>query len=238
MLIRRSLITGLLFWIPIGVTLLIIKVVIDLLNAVGNFLLKLMPTDSFVVEFFTKEGPFQNFMIAFFVMALAITIIVFTGLIVASFLGKQIVRLYEAILNRIPLIGTLYRATQQVVQAVLSADGKSFRKVVLVEYPRKGIYSVGFITGACADEVQERTAEETVSVFVPTTPNPTSGFLILVPKSEMTELKMPVEDGIKFIVSLGMVSPNEMAYSNKKLTETEKKVVEAAQQLENSKDKG
>lgn len=207
MLVRSSFIAGLLFWIPIGFTFLVIKLVIELLNKIGDLLLKLLPEDWWLRAFFETEAFLQELIIAFFVLALAITIIVFTGLMVGNFLGKKLVEIYESILARIPLVNTIYNASRQIVQSILAAEGNSFRKVVLVEYPRKGIYSVGFVTGTSAQEVQEKTSEKTSVVFIPTTPNPTSGFLIAVPESEMTELKMSVEEGIKFIVSLGMVSP-------------------------------
>ena len=108
---------------------------------------------------------------------------------------------------RIPLVRTIYHSVKQVAETLLSANGKSFRKVLLIEYPRRGIWTLAFQTGDAVGEIQDRTGAEVINVFVPTTPNPTSGFFVLVPRDDIIELDMSVDDGLKMIVSMGVIIP-------------------------------
>ena len=125
----------------------------------------------------------------------------------AGILGRAINHLFEGILNRLPVIRSLYSAIKQIMETVLANKSSAFRECVLIEYPRKGVWTVGFITGNTKGEVQERTPEKLINVFVPTTPNPTSGFLLFVPEQDVIRLKMPIEDGLKMVVSGGIVTP-------------------------------
>jgi uncharacterized membrane protein len=150
---------------------------------------------------------------------LALILFIFViGLLARTFLGRLFVRIGEAIVGRLPVIRTIYLGLKQILEAILSGGGRHFRDVVLFEYPRKGIYAVGFVTGTSRGEVQDRTPEETVNVFLPTTPNPTSGYLLLVPRAELTYLDMNVEDAVKLIISGGIVAPKgatrELTVSN------------------------
>ena len=138
---------------------------------------------------------------------LAAILVLTTGMIVANFLGKRLVVSLEHFLARIPLVRSLYAAIKQIMEAVLSTDAQSFRKVLLIEYPRKGVWSLAFLTSDNLGEVQAKTSSEVISVFIPTTPNPTSGFIIMVPKDDVIELDMAVEDGLKMIISLGVAVP-------------------------------
>ena len=131
----------------------------------------------------------------------------FIGAVTANFLGRFFLRLSERILNRMPVIRSVYSAVKQIFETVLAQQSGAFREVVLVEYPRRGIWALGFITGTTQGEVQELTEDEMLNVFLPTTPNPTSGFLLFVPKSEVVRLSMSVEEGIKMVVSGGIVTP-------------------------------
>jgi uncharacterized membrane protein len=133
--------------------------------------------------------------------------VIATGMIVANLLGKRLVAAWESLLDRIPLVRSLYKGIKQIMEAVLATDAKSFRKVLLVEYPRKGVWSLAFMTSDDLGEVQKKTNSDVISVFIPTTPNPTSGFVIMVPQSEAIELEMSVEDGLKMIISMGVVVP-------------------------------
>ena len=139
---------------------------------------------------------------------LTVTVISLIGRLTRNFIGRQLIGLFDGWMLRIPLINKIYGAIKQVNEAFSSNKDSSFRQVVLVEFPKQGTYSVGFITGDQNQEIQARTREKIVSVFIPTTPNPTSGFLILVPEHSVTKLDMTVADGIKFIISLGAVSPD------------------------------
>jgi uncharacterized membrane protein len=127
------------------------------------------------------------------------------GFLGANLLGRGVVKTYEGVLERIPVVRTLYVAVKQLLEQMISGDAGRFRRVVLVEYPRKGLYSLGFVTGVTRGEIQEKTAERVVNVFVPTTPNPTSGFYLLVPEQDAVPLSISVEDAFKLIISAGLV---------------------------------
>ncbi|MEZ5829940.1 MAG: DUF502 domain-containing protein [Dongiaceae bacterium] len=129
------------------------------------------------------------------------------GALTAGILGRAVNHLFEGILNRLPVIRSIYGAIKQIMETVLANKSSAFRECVLIEYPRKGIWTLAFITGAAKGEVQMRTSEEVINVFVPTTPNPTSGFLLFVPARDVIRLKMPIEDGLKLVVSGGIVTP-------------------------------
>jgi uncharacterized membrane protein len=133
-----------------------------------------------------------------------------TGVLVSNVIGERLFRFGEALLHKMPILPKVYFGIKQIVDA-FSLQGKhAFNRVVLIEYPRKGIYPVGFLTGECRGEVQTKTEARLLNVFVPTTPNPTSGMLILVPESEITHLDMTVEEGLKLIVSAGVVVPDQV----------------------------
>jgi uncharacterized membrane protein len=140
-------------------------------------------------------------------LLLALVFLTLIGALTAGILGRAINHLFEGILNRLPVIRSLYGAIKQIMETVLANKSSAFRECVLIEYPRKGIWTLGFITGTSKGEVQEKTAEEVINVFVPTTPNPTSGFLLFVPAQDVIRLKMPIEDGLKLVVSGGIVTP-------------------------------
>ena len=210
--IRNIFITGILITVPVAFTLFIL-----------NFLFKLL--DDLVVPWFIKTlieigTPLpENFRLPGLGLILIVLLIFVIGVLTKSFLGGKLVQLGEMIVDRIPVVRTLYTGAKQVVTTIAEADTKAFRKVVLVEFPRKGIYSVGFITGTTKGEVQELTDANLVNVFVPTTPNPTSGFLVFVPNEDIIDLTMTVEDGIKFIISVGIVTPE---YHQGKILELKK----------------
>jgi uncharacterized membrane protein len=210
--IRNIFITGILITVPVAFTLFIL-----------NFLFKLL--DDLVVPWFIKTlieigTPLpENFRLPGLGLILIVLLIFVIGVLTKSFLGGKLVQLGEMIVDRIPVVRTLYTGAKQVVTTIAEADTKAFRKVVLVEFPRKGIYSVGFITGTTEGEVQELTDAKLVNVFVPTTPNPTSGFLVFVANEDIIELTMTVEDGIKFIISVGIVTPE---YHQGKILELKK----------------
>ena len=139
---------------------------------------------------------------------LALVVVLATGALATHYLGRRLIAGVEALILRAPMVRGVYLAFKQVVEAFTSVSGASFDRVVLVEYPRRGLYAVGFVTGRPWVEVEDE-ADEVATVFVPTTPNPTSGFLALVPRSQLVKLDMTVEDGLKLVVSGGMVVPSE-----------------------------
>lgn len=129
------------------------------------------------------------------------------GALTAGIVGKLFLRMSEQILNRMPVVRSVYSATKQIFETVLAQKSTAFREVVLIQYPRKGVWGLGFITGSTQGEIQEVTEDEVINVFIPTTPNPTSGFLLFVPKSDIVRMSMTVEEGIKLVVSGGIVTP-------------------------------
>lgn len=138
-----------------------------------------------------------------------VLLIIFTGMLTRNFLGKKFLELSDNIMIRIPIFNRIYTAVQQISQAFLTKKGTVFRKAVLVEYPRKGVYAIGFLTSMSKGEVQEKTETEMCNIFLPTTPNPTSGFLLLVPKTDICPLDMTIEEALKLVISGGTVSPEK-----------------------------
>ena len=150
-------------------------------------------------------------------LALAICLITVVGLLARYYFGKQMIQWVDATMLRVPLLNKVYSATKQINEAFSSSNKNAFRTVVLVEFPRPGVYSLGFITSEQHPEVHAKTQEKVVCVFVPTTPNPTGGFLLLVPEEKVTKLDMSVPDGIKYIISLGSIQPEYTPSSAREL---------------------
>lgn len=195
-ILRRYLIAGLLVWVPLVATIAIIKFIVGVLDRTA--LLLPPPLRPEALLGFTIPGSG---------VVVAVLLVFFTGLVVANLLGRKLVDLWESMLARIPLVNTIYSATKQVLETILGNSGEAFRKVLLIEYPRKGLWTLAFQTSPGLGEVQARTDRDIMVVFVPTTPNPTSGFIILVPRDDVIELDMSVEDALKFVMSLGVVAP-------------------------------
>jgi uncharacterized membrane protein len=203
--LRRIIIAGLLVWLPLGITVFIIKILIDLLSR--TYLL--------IPEALRPENLF-GVTIPGFGIIMAVIILFGTGLVAANYLGKTLVETWEKFLDKIPLVRSIYAPLKTFAELVLSDQTQSFSKVLLIQYPRKGLYSLCFQTSKDVGEIQEKSGVDVVCVFIPTTPNPTSGYIILIPKDEVIELDMSVEDALKMIISLGVVVPT----SDIELTET------------------
>ena len=193
---RRYLVAGLLVWVPLGVTIFVLRVLIGLMDR--SLLL--------VPEQYRPET-LLGFAIPGLGIILTVLVVLITGLLVANFVGRSMVGLWESLLNRIPIVRTVYSGAKNFAEIVFSDSNESFKKVLLIEYPRKGIYSLAFQTATNLGEVQEKTGESVVCTFVPTTPNPTSGYIIIVPKKDIIELDMEIDEAFKMIVSLGVVVP-------------------------------
>ncbi|MCF6323337.1 MAG: DUF502 domain-containing protein [Gammaproteobacteria bacterium] len=193
---KRYLIAGLLVWLPLGVTVLVIRLLVSFMDQLLVFIpVKYQPE--------TLLG----FNIPGLGVVMAVLIVLITGIIVANFFGRQLVAAWESLLGRIPLVRTIYHSVKQVAVTIFSSQGKSFRKVLLIEYPRKGIYTLAFQTGDAVEEVKQKSGENLINVFVPTTPNPTSGFFIMVPDEDVQVLDMNIDDALKMIMSLGVIVP-------------------------------
>ncbi len=148
------------------------------------------------------------------VLALLLMLLV-VGFFAAGLIGRMVFRLGESLIDRVPVVRSVYGALKQIFETVFADSSSSFREVVLVEYPRRGLWAVGFITGRTRGEVRDRIDRDLVNVFLPTTPNPTSGFLLFVPREDLVHLDMSVEEGIKMVISAGIVTPPRSAAADK-----------------------
>ncbi|BAV34550.1 membrane protein [Sulfuricaulis limicola] len=193
--LRRYLMAGLLVWVPLGVTLLIVAFLVDLMDQT----LLLLPA---VIQ----PEHLLGFRIPGLGLVLTAIVVLLTGMVVTNLFGMQLFTIGERLLQRIPLVRSIYASVKQVTESMFSS-GKSFRKVVLVEYPRRGMWSLAFQTGSGADEISRKTGQEIVNIFIPTTPNPTSGFFLMVPRDDVIELDMSVDQGLKMLLSVGVVVP-------------------------------
>ncbi len=199
---RGNFFTGLAIVLPAVIS---IAVVVWLFGTVSNI------TDTLLIFLPKKlthkeEGPMHWYW-SLCALLLAVLLIGLVGSLARYYFGKKLIELVDLALLRVPLLNKIYSTIKQVNAAFSPSSKSSFRQVVLIQFPRPGQYSVGFVTGEDQKEVQQKTKEHVFSVFVPTTPNPTSGFLVLVPENEITKLDMSVADGIKFIISLGAIAP-------------------------------
>ena len=195
--LKRYFIAGLLAVIPIGLTLL---VVVWTINLMDRLLLRFIPRRYWPEMLFGFDLPGVGVLATLLLIPLA-------GALVTSYFGRTLLHFSERLMGQIPLVKGIYGLFRQVADTVLSAERTGFRRVVLIEYPRRGIWSVGFVTGVSQGEVQLLTEQRMLNVFMPTTPNPTSGYYILVPESEARTLSMTVDEAFKLIISGGMVAP-------------------------------
>jgi len=193
---RKYFISGLLVWLPIWVTLLVIKFLVDLLSKSLLLLPPQFQPDVLLGVHIPGIG-----------MIITLAVIFLTGVFAANVIGRWFVALGDATMARIPLVRTVYTGVKQVTQTLFSPGGQSFRKVLLVEYPCPGVWSVAFQTGEVGKAIEGALDETMVSYFIPTTPNPTSGFLMMAPRSKVIELEMSVDQALKFVISLGVVQP-------------------------------
>ena len=195
-LVRRYVIAGLLVWVPIVVTVLVVRFILDLMDQT----LLLLPAAA-------RPEALFGFHIPGLGLLLALLLLISTGVLVSNIIGRSLVGLWEDLMNRIPFVRALYSGVKSFSETVFSKSGSSFKSVLLVEYPRAGLWSMGFQTTDHLEEISERLGEPQVCVFIPTTPNPTSGFIFFVPRSKCIELDMSIDNAMKMIVTLGVVGP-------------------------------
>lgn len=194
--LRRYLVAGLLVWIPIGITLFLLSLAVRIMDRT----LALIPPPY-------RPENLLGFNIPGLGILLTILVLFLTGLLTANLVGKRLLVFGESLLQRIPLVRSIYSGAKNFAEVVFAPSSQSFKRVLMIEYPRKGIWSLAFQTSSGLGEIQARTGKEVVCVFVPTTPNPTSGFIIMVPRDEVVELDMEVDEALKMIISLGVVVP-------------------------------
>ncbi|WP_092002541.1 DUF502 domain-containing protein [Paraburkholderia lycopersici] len=193
---KSVFLTGLLVLVPLAITLWVLNLVIGTMDQT----LLWLPESWRPERVFGVRLPGLG-------AVLTLAFIFVVGLLTHNFIGQKLVEWWNALVRRIPIIGPLYGSIQQVSDTLLSSNGNAFRKALLIEYPRKGSWTIAFLTGIPGGDVVNHLQEDHVSVYVPTTPNPTSGFFLMVPKSEVVELDMTVDAALKYIVSMGVVAP-------------------------------
>ena len=201
--LRQYFITGLLVWLPVGVTVWVLLWLVGILDSI--FLGVLAAVEAVVPGLTPLADQLRR--IPGLGVILEAVVVVSTGLFVANMFGQWWLRQWERLMHRIPVVRSIYSSVKQVSDTVFSDSGNAFRTAVLVQWPREGVWTVAFITGNPAGEVASYLRDEFVSVFVPTTPNPTGGYFVLMRKSDCVELEMSVDAALKYIVSMGVVAP-------------------------------
>ena len=201
--LRNYFISGLLFWIPLVLTFIVIRFFLELLN-------KIIPTKYLPETLFNLNTDFPGSGIV-----LVFLIILVTGVMVSNILGRKLVALWERVLNKIPGFRNIYNVLKKVSDTVFNTSTESFRKAFLIQYPSKGIWVIAFQSGDYKGEAESIIGEEMINLFVPTTPNPTSGFFVMMPKKDVFELNMTVEEAFKIVISAGVVIPSSLDIKDK-----------------------
>ena len=191
--LKTYLLTGLLIWVPVVITIWVLGIVVNTLEGV-------------VPAFLSPQALF-GFDLPGFRVLLVLLVLLVTGMLAANFLGRRLFSLSEKILGRIPLVRSIYQSVKQVSDTLLAPNGQAFRQAVMIRYPHHGSWSIAFLTGSPTGEIASHLAGDFVSVYVPTTPNPTSGFFLLMPRAVVIPLTMSVDTALKYIVSMGVVTP-------------------------------
>jgi uncharacterized membrane protein len=195
-LIKRYFITGLLIWVPLAIT----AWVLSLIATAADQSLLLLPEA-------IRPHQLLGFDIPGAGVVMTLLIILITGLLAANFIGQRLVGWWEKLLARIPVVNSIYNSVKQVSDTLFSSSGNAFRKALLIQYPRAGSWTIAFLTGKPGGDVVNHLDGDYVSVYVPTTPNPTSGFFLMMPRNEVIELDMNVDEALKYIISMGVVAP-------------------------------
>ena len=193
---KKYFITGLLIWIPVVITAWVLNLLVSTMDQT----LLLLPEQWQTKQLLGVHIPGMGVIITLIVVFV-------TGLLAANFIGRRVVSVWDGILTRIPVVKSIYGGVKQVSDTLFSSTGQAFRKALLVQYPREGAWTVAFLTGTPGGDVVNHLHGEYVSVYVPTTPNPTSGFFLIFRRSDVIELDMSVDDALKYIVSMGVVPP-------------------------------
>ena len=195
--LRNYFLTGIIVTAPIALTIYLTWQFIDWVDSQA---IPLLPA---------KYNPenYLPFSLPGLGLLISVVILTFVGFLTANIFGRTLLRTGERLVNRMPVVRSIYGAFKQILETVLSQSSNSFRQAVLVEYPRRGIWTVAFVTGETEGEVAQRLDDEMINIYVPTTPNPTSGFLLMVPRRDLIFLDMPVEDAAKYVISIGVIAP-------------------------------
>ena len=193
---KKYLITGLLIWIPLVITIWVLKLVVDTLDQSLLLLPERWRTEGFLGVHIPGLG-----------VILTLVIVFVTGVFATNFFGAQLVRVWHGILHRIPVVNSIYSSVKQISDTLFSSSGQAFRKALLVQWPREGMWTIAFLTGTPGGDVVNHLQGDYVSVYVPTTPNPTGGYFVMVARKDVIELDMTVDAALKYVISMGVVSP-------------------------------
>jgi uncharacterized membrane protein len=194
---KKYFITGLLIWIPLAITIWVLKLVVDVLDQS----LLLLPAQ-------LRTENWLGFHVPGLGVILTLVIVLASGVFATNFFGARLVRVWHDILHRIPVVNSIYSSVKQISDTLFSSSGQAFRKALLVQWPREGMWTIGFLTGTPGGDVTRHIPADCVSVYVPTTPNPTGGYFIIVARKDVVELDMTVDEALKYIISMGVVPPS------------------------------
>ena len=194
---KKYFITGLLIWIPLVITIWVLKLVVDMLDQTLLLLPLALRTENWLGMHIPGLG-----------VLLTLLIVFLTGAVTANFIGQRLVYFWNEILHRIPVVSSIYSSVKQVSDTLFSSSGEAFRKALLVQWPREGMWTIAFLTGIPGGDVINHLQGDYVSVYVPTTPNPTGGYFVMMPRKDVIELDMSVDTALKYVISMGVASPN------------------------------
>jgi uncharacterized membrane protein len=194
--LRKYFITGLLIWIPLIITLWVLKVIFDTLDASLLLLPVSFQTESWLGVHIPGLGAL-----------LTLIVVLLTGIFATNFFGARLVEIWHDVLQRIPVVNSIYSSVKQISDTLFSSSGQAFRKALLVQWPHEGMWTIAFLTGTPGGDVTNHVPSDCVSVYVPTTPNPTGGYFVIVQRSRVIELDMTVDQALKYIISMGVVPP-------------------------------
>jgi uncharacterized membrane protein len=201
--VKKYFITGLLIWIPLVITLWVLNLIVSTMDST----LLLLPESLQPATWLGVNIPGLG-------VVLTLLVLLLTGLFAANIIGQRLVNMGEGLLARIPVVKSIYNGVKQVSDTLFSSSGQAFRKALLVRFPHSDAWTIAFLTGTPSGEVASRLDGDYISVYVPTTPNPTSGYLLIVPRSQVIELDMNVEEALKYVISMGVAAPGPQRRSS------------------------
>jgi uncharacterized membrane protein len=194
--IKRYFITGLVIWAPLGITVWVLDLLVSTMDQSLLLLPPRLRTESWLGVHIPGMG-----------VVLTLLIVFVTGVLAANIIGQRLVAFWEGVLARIPVVNSIYNGVKQVSDTLFSPSGQAFRKALLVQWPREGMWTIAFLTGIPEGELMDHVPTDSVGIFVPTTPNPTGGYFVIVPRADVIELEMSVDEAVKYIISMGVVAP-------------------------------
>jgi len=194
--IKRYFITGLVIWVPLGITIWVLELLVSTMDQTLLLLPMQLRTESWLGVHVPGMG-----------VVLTLLIVFVTGVLATNIIGQRLVAFWEGVLARIPVGNSIYNGVKQVSDTLFSPSGQAFRKALLVQWPREGMWTIAFLTGTPEGELMNHVPADSVSIFVPTTPNPTGGYFVIVPLADVIELEMSVDEAVKYIISMGVVEP-------------------------------